>query len=457
MLNSIKQFWNFISHLGIAEREDNQYSEEKRRVFFNKSLIFGFIAMIGTIGSSIAFIGNYAFLNLIGATGIIVAFIIHYKGNFAVAKRVAIYPILILGIILTGLCGPDFLYHTGVITVVAFAWIVFDPKKELPELLIFVAVTFYVYIIAEFNFFDAPDFSNHPDTASSRIANLIMYTGLTLIFINFTRKLNNSYEERLSKTIIEREQLLEEVLLKTKQLEKERNTLEEVISERTAELIQQKEILEEKNSEQEILLKEIHHRVKNNLQIIVSLLNMQASKFDDPTVLRAIDETQNRIITMSLVHQRMYKTADFVAVEMKDYIDQLIENNLELFVPLQNNFKYENNTTSDLKIDIETAIPLGLVINEMISNSFKHAFNDSSESHAIIVALENPDNHEFKLKYKDNGLGFPEGMNIEESPSLGLQLICSLVDQINGELKYYNEDGAAFEVTFSILKDPKTI
>lgn len=456
MFKSLIKFWNFISHLGLNKNSDNQYEEEKMKMFFNRSLIFGFVALIGTIGSSITFIGNYAFLNLIGVAGIIIALAIHSKGNYPLAKRIAIYPIFVVGVILTALCGGDFLYHTGVITVLAFAWIIFDPKKELPELLIFVAATFYAYIVGELNLFNAPDFSNHPDTQTARLANLFMYTGLTIIFLNFIRTLNNSSEKRLAKTLKEKEALLEEVLSQSQLLEKERSALEEIISERTAELIEQKEFLEEKNLEKEVLLKEIHHRVKNNLQIIVSLLNLQSSKFNDKAVLRAIDETQNRIITMSLVHQRMYQTSDFVAIEMKDYMDQLMENNFDLFAPQQSNFDHINSTKPDLKIDIETAIPLGLIINEMISNSFKHAFVETMETYEIKVDLQQVSDHNYILKYRDNGPGFPEDLNIETSSSLGLQLIVSLIEQINGNFKYYNEDGAVFEVTFSNLDNSKS-
>jgi len=401
------------------------------------------------IPSLIPFIGNYAFLNLISFSGVILALIIHSNGNFAIAKRVAIYSIFIAGGFITALSGGDFLYHIGVITGLVFSWVVFNNKNERPELLLFILFTIYVYVIGEYNLFNAPDFSQDPDIQIIRTSNLIGYTVILLIFVNFMRSLNKNYEKQLKQTIKEKEALVQTVLDNSKELKHERTVLEKVVLERTEELQEQKNFLEEQNKEKEILLKEIHHRVKNNLQIIVSLLNLQASNFKDKQVLKAIEETQNRIISMSLVHQRMYQTSNFINIEIHDYINLLMDNNKALYALKDNNeFVFNNNTYSDLRVDVEKAIPLGLIINEMITNSIKYATSDSTGSTTIDISIEELENEYYSITYRDNGPGLSDEFTLDSSNTLGIQLISALIEQLDGELSYHNDNGAVFQFTF---------
>ena len=224
--------------------------------------------------------------------------------------------------------------------------------------------------------------------------------------------------------------------------------LEETILERTSELRLQKEVLVEKNAEKEVLLKEVHHRVKNNLQIIVSLLNLQSTKFDDEAVLRAIEETQNRIIAMSLVHQRMYQTSNFVSVQMHDYINLLVENSKDLHFHDSEKVLYKNEVSPEIMVEVEKAIPLGLVINEMINNSLKHAFNSKEKSLELLIKIDISDNGKICFKYRDNGPGIPDSFDIETTDKLGIQLIHALVEQIDGDLNYRNDNGVVFEFEF---------
>lgn len=449
MAQYIKKIWRFISFLGIDQKSVIVTDQQKIRVFFNRCIFVGFFALFGTIASTIPFIGNYAYLNLISCLSIIIALVLHYKGHFNLAKRIFIYSIFVVGIFLTAISGPDYLYHTGIITVLVFAWIVFSPRKERFELILFFILSIGIYALGELNLFHAPDFSQYPETKTARIINLVGFTSIALIFISFIRRLNIQNEQKLSEGLVSKELLIKEVLLKTKSLEERGDLLEDEISQRTSELLKQKEILESKNAEKEILLKEIHHRVKNNLQIIVSLLNLQSRNFEDQDVLDAINETQNRIISMSLVHQRMYQTSDFVAIEFKDYTNLLIENIRILFADKEKQIKEFNEIPSDFKIDIERAIPLGLIINEMVTNSFKHAFKKDKESNEIHINLEKKA-ETFILRYKDNGVGFPENFNVATAETLGIQLIAALVEQIEGELSYYNKDGAVYEIILAL-------
>lgn len=448
MAQLVKRFWRYISFLGIDVENQIPTDDLKIRIFFNRCLFVGFFSLIGTLLGSYAFIGNYALLNLVNCLAILVALYLHVKGYFKVAKRIIVYSLFAVGLVLTSLSGGDFLYLTGIITVLTFAWVMFSPKKELYELILFLLLAVSGYLIGELNPFNAPDFSQHPDTPITRIMNLVGYTFISIIFISFIRRLNLQYEDKLEKILSEKEELIKEVLTKTKALEDKSDVLEIEISKRTSELLEQKKSLEEKNTEKEILLKEIHHRVKNNLQIIVSLLNLKSRKFEDQKVIDAINETQNRIISMSLVHQRMYQTTDFVALDFKEYSELLFQNIRMLYSVKEKGIKHTNFITSDIKVDIETAIPLGLVINELITNSFKHAFKDNKDSKEISIYMDVTKEGVYVFKYKDNGYGMPNNTDQVTSQSLGIQLINALVEQINGEMIQYNEDGAVFEITF---------
>ena len=237
-------------------------------------------------------------------------------------------------------------------------------------------------------------------------------------------------------------------MLKTKELEREQLELENIIQSRTTELLQQKTELIVQNGEKEVLLKEIHHRVKNNLQIIVSLLNLQAANFEDEKFLHSIQETQNRIIAMSLVHQRMYQTSDFVAIEFRDYISSLFENNKLFYNAKEYDVDFQNNTSPLLKIDIETSIPLGLIINELITNSFKHAFIQADQKHKLIIEITENSDNTYSFLYQDSGPGISEDV-LTTSKTMGLQLVEALVEQINGTLDIDSQDGLNVRFNFS--------
>lgn len=205
--------------------------------------------------------------------------------------------------------------------------------------------------------------------------------------------------------------------------------------------------LEKRNHEKEILLKEIHHRVKNNLQIIVSLLNLQSAKFMDDRFLKAFSETKNRVISMSLVHQKMYQNVNFKGVPFQDYLDLIFENNGTLFDSEEISVKFENKIPKNLNIEIETAIPLGLILNELISNSFKYAFEGVKKA-VISIEYTILDNDMFNLTYSDNGVGMSKDYNYKDSNTLGFELVYALADQIDSTVETYTDNG--LHVSFSI-------
>lgn len=198
--------------------------------------------------------------------------------------------------------------------------------------------------------------------------------------------------------------------------------------------------------EKDILIKEVHHRVKNNLQIISSLLRLQASKTSNAEVITSLTEAQDRINSMALLHQLLYRNHEFTKIKFDDYVVALINNVKHSF---SNNEKTINivHRLERLELDLDTSIPLGLITNELISNCYKHAFEEKDGE--IKIELFKLVKNKYCLKISDNGKGLPENLNISDTNSLGLEIVSILSQQINAELKYYNQSGAVFEIVFS--------
>ncbi len=198
--------------------------------------------------------------------------------------------------------------------------------------------------------------------------------------------------------------------------------------------------------EKELLLQEVHHRVQNNLQIIVSLIKLQLSKSDHSAVNQALTEAQSRILSMSLVHQRINHNSNFTNISLSEYTEQLVSNIKKLHH--EDDVNYELDISNDVLIDIDTAIPLGLIINEIVTNFFQHvhANNQCSFSIKAKQTLKSA----LTFAYSDNGQGFPNYILESPAHTLGLELIQSLSEQIDADFKFYNESGAVYEIYFDI-------
>jgi len=226
---------------------------------------------------------------------------------------------------------------------------------------------------------------------------------------------------------------------RTYQLRREKEKLELIIKDRTEEL---SESLEEK----EILLKEIHHRVKNNLQVISSLLELHSSSIEDETARAALVESQNRIQSISLIHHKLYQNDNLASIELSGYTSELYRQVSGLFKKPFQQVSAEINI-EETYVDIDTAVPLGLIINELIINIFKYALSDQKEG-KIEIYLSQGKEGCFKLTVQDNGPGMPEGFEISKSRSLGLRLIKRLSKQIGGSVEYIYENGSKFIISF---------
>jgi PAS domain S-box-containing protein len=206
--------------------------------------------------------------------------------------------------------------------------------------------------------------------------------------------------------------------------------------------------LEIKNSlkEKELLLREIHHRVKNNLQVISSLLYLQSKKIKDQKTLNTFLESQNRIRTMVLVHEKLYQSKDFARINYADYIRSLANSVVQTFRAESSGIKL-NVDVQEVFFDIDTAIHCGLIINELVSNSLKHAFAKNKEG-TISINLYMDKSGEYTLTVSDNGTGFPKGVNVSDTDSLGLRLVTNLVEQLEGTIETNIENGTTFTIKF---------
>ncbi|WP_321423316.1 histidine kinase dimerization/phosphoacceptor domain -containing protein [uncultured Methanobacterium sp.] len=213
-------------------------------------------------------------------------------------------------------------------------------------------------------------------------------------------------------------------------------------------IAKQKELvnqIEKSLEEKELLLKEIHHRVKNNLMIISSLLNLQSRYIEDKKYKDIFQESQNRAKSMALIHERLYRSADLKKIDFGDYIRTLANDLFHTYISDPSSIQMVMDI-EEVRLDINTAIPLGLIVNELISNSMKHAFPDGMKG-KININFHLKDD-EFILTVRDNGVGFPKDLDYKNTESLGLQIINSLTDQIDGTLEFNGVHGTEFKIIF---------
>jgi len=205
--------------------------------------------------------------------------------------------------------------------------------------------------------------------------------------------------------------------------------------------------------EKELMLREIHHRVKNNMQIISSLLNLQAQNIKDKESLEMFKESQNRVRSMALIHERLYQSKDFTRIDFADYVQGLISHVFTAYrvSPSPPTVKVD---TKDMLLDINTAIPCGLIINELISNSMKHAFPDGRKGR-LTVSMKRINKKKIELMVSDTGIGFPEDIDFRNTNTLGLQLVITLVEQLDGTIELDRSKGTAFKITFGEIKYKK--
>ena len=198
--------------------------------------------------------------------------------------------------------------------------------------------------------------------------------------------------------------------------------------------------------EKEILLKEIHHRVKNNLQVITSLLNLQSSAITQPEVLAMFMESQSRIRSMALIHEKLYQSEDLAKIDFAEYVESLTNYLFRTYV-VNSSLIRLHVQIENVSLDVDAALPCGLMINELVSNSIKYAFPGERKGE-INIRLFRREDDRLVLSVKDNGVGLPDEVDIKNSKSLGLKLVNILTKQLGGELDYTRTGGTEYKVVF---------
>jgi two-component sensor histidine kinase/ligand-binding sensor domain-containing protein len=224
--------------------------------------------------------------------------------------------------------------------------------------------------------------------------------------------------------------------------------LKQMVEERTGELRTTNVRLAASIKEKEILIKEIHHRVKNNMQVISSLLNLQSASITDRDVLDIIKKSRDRVLSMALIHEKLYQSRDLARIDFEQYLRKLI-------VHLFNSYRVDPGTVDlkidvkDVSLDITMGIPCALIANELVSNALKYAFPAGWAARGeIAIAFSRTGDGPYALTVRDNGVGLPAGVGLKTSESLGLQIVQDLVAQLDGTIRVENQGGTVYTIMF---------
>lgn len=230
------------------------------------------------------------------------------------------------------------------------------------------------------------------------------------------------------------------------QLRKARGELETRVQERTEDLVRANEALQTALAEKEVLLREIHHRVKNNLQVISSILNLQSRHAEDSRTRAVLEESRSRIQSMTMVYEQLYQAEDLSRIDFRKYV-----RNLAGALHVSHHVNHEaiklNTDIDDFQLDIGTAIPCGLIISELVLNSLKHAFPENTVGQ-VDIAFRAGKKMQCTLMVRDNGIGLPEDLDVDSANTLGLQLVRALVDQLEGTIQMVRNNGTKFIIKF---------
>lgn len=426
--------WEKISFLGIDTKIGLRNLDTKRKVLFNQVLFIGIFATLSQIPMVWPFIKERALIFIPVVLILVLCMKLNSIKRFKLSKYLFNITIYSSAIVTTILIGGSTLYHIQAILVFLANLLLFDLIKDKWILIIGIPVCITCLYIGELNPFHTTSFETHFWTPVVRTLNISSLFILTSVFALFFIQLNKKSELELTNA-------LEKILNQQEKLNTNNLNLEEKIRLRTAEIKTKNEILKEKNKEKEILLKEIHHRVRNNLQIIISLINLQISQEKSDENYHTLYEIRGRVEAMSIVHKKMYETNNFKDLKLNEYAETIIQSMSKLHGV--NNLQYNLEIDNDIVLQLESAIPLGLILNEIISNFFKHVhYADKQKSFNITILNAG---NTINVKYNDNGPGFNSD---KKRDSLGIQLIESLTEQLDGKFHFFNENGAVYDLLF---------
>ncbi|MGE4290226.1 MAG: histidine kinase dimerization/phosphoacceptor domain -containing protein [Salinivirgaceae bacterium] len=227
---------------------------------------------------------------------------------------------------------------------------------------------------------------------------------------------------------------------------KKRKQANRSLEEYNEELNQKNHIIHQALQDKEVLIREIHHRVKNNLQIISSIINLQRMRIDNPDTENVFNEMQRRIMAIASIHHKLYQGDSVSLINMKEYLTEIVESIHQAFDDQGMEVNYQISI-QNIKLDIDAAVSLGLIVNELVTNAYKYAFKAGHKNH-LTIGLTATGLHQYQLRVSDSGPGLPQEFSIEKSDSLGMRMVSLLTRQLKGKIDIQNQQGAVVLIDF---------
>ncbi|MDG1332666.1 MAG: sensor histidine kinase [Crocinitomicaceae bacterium] len=408
-MNKIHRLITKIGRIGIPETDS--FALKRRKEFFNIITIIGGLASIPQAIAGFQFDFYAGIFHLTWGAACILSVFVHYYVGFKVARVVTFIPVFVLGSCAAARLGYESYAIIGSLTIFLGIFFLHDLRKEWGWVLFYFLIECAAILMIESNYFkseSAPDVAAFSVRAGTLIGTVSFLAIEMIYFIRIGLSNENHVNQKLRKTNL---------------------------------------VLNERNEEKDLLLKEIHHRVKNNLQIISSLLRLQSHEIDDVIAKGKFIDSVNRIKSISNLHETIYKSENIVAVEMNDYLKNLALSIIESYslrIPVELDIRSES-----IDVDNDHIVPISLILNEMISNSVKHGFVDSKRGKISIFISSLNDSNKYRLNYSDSG----SWTDAENNNSFGTELIQSLVDQLNGTIERKpNEEKSEYSIHFEVNK-----
>ena len=412
----IKRFWTNISSIGVDPGDDEK--QIKRCTLINQYIFICFLLYLinGISDLSLGFIFEGVVLNLSSVIFIISLYLNKWRHHRLTVTFLFIFiglTIFYFGT-LAGVQSGDYMYYFPLMLSISFA---LDPQKD--KLLVGSLFALILLLILLNTFVYAYMPAMEPDYSGSRyrmfVVNLMLSASTVGFFIYLTAKNNemisNLYEQRL----------------------REREENEAII----------KKTLQEK----ELLLAELHHRVKNNLAIMAGFFNLKLNSVQNEEARIVLLESKNRVNSMALIHNHLYRKNDFSEINFSTYINDLVEEIKNSYPALAKAIAVRSNI-AEVNLNLNTAIPCALILNELLTNCYKHAFQNREQG-VITIDLLPLDGEELRLAVSDNGCGLKQDFNTQDS--MGITVIQALAQQLNGKHSYKSANGTSFELIFNPL------
>lgn len=388
--------------------------EERFRLALFPSFLLGILTNIYISG--IIIYANYPKLLISPIVGVVIFIVLHYKlkrqrSNSKVLYMIAAYTVALEVVIHTCFFGWDsgffyFLFLLPIVFLLNSTW-------KLWMMIFFnstiLALTILLSVLT--NYIDGPFLLNPQETLFVAYSNGILTAIIVVVVMIY-----------FSRTLTRKEELLLSVIA---HLESSNNEIAK------------------QHEQQKVLLKEIHHRVKNNLQIISSLMSLQSRNVKSKAMVEVLNDCRRRVEAIALIHQKLYQDDKGNSVDFKAYMEDFVLTH----DALNPKITFVLNS-DDITLHLDVAVPLGLIISEMITNSVKHAFHEVKKPMILIDFVHHGDGME--LWVRDNGVGLPDGFDFEQEDQFGLgtDIISALTDQIDAKMSYFNDDGANFKLQF---------